>query len=61
MDFTYKNIDINNVIEKELLIKWNLEYPPTYIEKKQNKIIKNYQGNNNIFIDNYKLINFIYD
>lgn len=61
MDFTYDNIDLNNVIEKELLIKWNFEYPPTCIEKKQNEIIKNYQGNNNIFINNYKLIEFIYN
>ena len=61
MDFTYENIDMNNVIQKELLIKWNLEYPPTFIEKKQNEIIKNYQGNNNIFINKYKLINIIYN
>jgi endonuclease I len=61
MDVTYENIDINNVIQKELLIKWNLEYPPTCIEKKQNEIIKNYQGNKNIFIDNYELIEFIYN
>lgn len=61
MDFTYNNIDLNNVIEKELLIKWNYEYPPTFIEKKQNEIINNYQGNKNIFIDNYKLIDFIYN
>ena len=61
MDYTYKNVDINNVIEMELLIKWNYEHPPTAIEKKQNKIIQNYQGNMNIFIDNYKLIDYIYN
>ena len=61
MDFTYKNVNLNNVIEKELLIKWNFEHPPTLIEKKQNEIIKNYQGNNNIFITNYKLIDYFYN
>lgn len=61
MDITYENIDINNVIDIELLLKWNLEHPPTYIEKKQNEIIKNYQGNINIFINDYKLINYIYN
>jgi len=56
MDLTYENIDIKNVIDIDTLLKWNFEYPPSLLEKEQNKIIKNYQGNFNIFINNYNLI-----
>ena len=31
------------------------------LKKKKNAIITNYQGNKNIFIDNYKLIDYIYN
>ena len=36
MKYTYKNLILENVIDKNILIKWNNEYPPTEIEK--NKI-----------------------
>ena len=48
MKYTYENLILENVIDKNILIKWNNEYPPTEIEKKQNLIIKQIQGNENI-------------
>ena len=60
MKYTYENLILENVIDKNILIKWNNEYPPTEIEKKQNLIIKQIQGNENIFITNYQLVNIIF-
>ena len=61
MDYTYDKILLTDVIDIDILLKWNLEYPPSLLEKKQNNIINKYQGNKNIFIDNYKLLDFIYN
>ena len=57
MKYTYNDLLIENVIDKKTLIKWNSQYPPTLIEKKQNLLIKEVQGNENIFITDYNLIN----
>ena len=35
MKYTYKNLILENVIDKNILIKWNNEYPPLD-RKKQN-------------------------
>ena len=43
----------------EILKEWNNNYPPDYEEIERNNIIKNYQGNCNPFISNYKLINYL--
>tara|TARA_B100001093_G_scaffold508316_1_gene570286 strand:+ start:1068 stop:1868 length:801 start_codon:yes stop_codon:yes gene_type:complete len=57
MKYTYEDLVLENVIDKNILIKWNNIYPPSEIEKKQNLLIKEIQGNENIFITNYELVN----
>ena len=57
MKYTYEDLVLENVIDKNTLIKWNNIYPPLEIEKKQNILIKEIQGNENIFITNYELVN----
>tara|TARA_A100001015_G_scaffold239861_1_gene273331 strand:+ start:670 stop:1383 length:714 start_codon:yes stop_codon:yes gene_type:complete len=52
----YENVILENVIEIDTLKKWNKLYPPSKNEKNRNKIIKFLQGNNNIFIENYLLV-----
>ena len=44
-----------------MLLKWNNIHPPTEIEKKQNILIKEIQGNENIFITNYELVNIFFN
>lgn len=48
------------ILEINLLKEWNKEYPPNNEEYQRNKLIKLFQGNNNPFIENYKLINKIF-
>jgi len=57
MKYTYPNLELDKVINSSTLIEWNCAYPPTYIERMQNEVIKNIQGNYNIFILNYDLVN----
>jgi endonuclease I len=57
MKYTYPNIELDKVINRSTLIEWNRDYPPTNIERIQNEVIKNIQGNYNIFILNYDLVN----
>ena len=61
MKYTYKDLVIENVIDIETIVKWNIEYPPTVIEKKQNEKIMEIQGNYNPFILDPELINEIYN
>lgn len=56
MKYIYEDIKIDNVINIDLLKKWNKIYPPSENEIQRNNIIKKYQGNNNIFIEDYLLI-----
>tara|TARA_B100000780_G_scaffold264755_1_gene219656 strand:- start:3297 stop:4001 length:705 start_codon:yes stop_codon:yes gene_type:complete len=53
MKYTYPNLNIENVITYDLIIKWNILYPPTQLEIERNEIIKSIQGNYNPFISNY--------
>ena len=57
MKYTYPNLELDKVINSSTLIEWNTAYPPTNIERIQNEVIKNIQGNYNIFILNYDLVN----
>jgi endonuclease I len=54
MKYTYPLLNLSNVIEHDVLILWNELYPPTELELKKNNIIYKYQGNKNIFIEDYK-------
>ena len=60
MKFTYIELNIDNVIDLYTLKKWNILYPPSFYEKYRNYIIKLKQGNENIFITNYSLINELF-
>lgn len=57
MKYTYPNLELDKVINSSTLIEWNCAYPPTNIERMQNEVIKNIQGNYNIFILNHDLVN----
>lgn len=57
MFYTYDNLTINNVIDNNTLIEWNIKYPPSEIEFKLNDLIYNIQGNYNYFINDYNLVN----
>ena len=59
MKYCYPELNIENVLDLELILKWNLLYPPTQLEIERNKIIECIQGNNNPFISNYNRIKFL--
>jgi endonuclease I len=54
MKYTYPLLNLSNVIDSNIILAWNELYPPTELELKKNNIIYNYQGNKNIFIEDYK-------
>jgi len=56
MKYTYPLLNLSNVIDRNIIIAWNELYPPTELELKKNNIIYNYQGNKNIFIEDYKML-----
>ena len=56
MKFSYPLLNLSNVIDKNIILAWNELYPPTEHELKKNKIIFHYQGNKNIFIEDYKIL-----
>ena len=56
MKYSYPLLNLSNVIDNDILLAWNELYPPTELELKKNNIIFNYQGNKNIFIDDYKIL-----
>jgi len=56
MKYTYPLLNLSNVIDYKIIILWNELYPPTEVEFKKNNIIYNYQGNKNIFIEDYKML-----
>ena len=58
--FNYKNVNIENVIDINTLKTWNKLYPPSKNEKYRNKHIVKIQGNSNIFIENYLLIDYFF-
>ena len=51
MKIVYPNIDVNKVIDKELMIEWNLLFEPNQLERKRNNLIYKVQGNINPFIE----------
>jgi endonuclease I len=56
MKYTYPLLNLSNVIDRNTILAWNNLYPPTQLELKKNIIIYNYQGNKNIFIEDYKML-----
>lgn len=60
MKLTYIELNIDDIIDIYTLKKWNILYPPSFYEKYRNYIIKLKQGNENIFITNYSLINELF-
>ena len=56
MKYTYPLLNLSNVIDNNIILAWNELYPPTEHEFKKNKIIFHYQGNKNIFIEDYKML-----
>lgn len=54
MKYSYPLLNLSNVIDTNIILAWNELYPPTELELKKNNIIFKYQGNKNIFIDDYK-------
>jgi hypothetical protein len=54
MKYTYPLLNLSNVIDSNIILAWNELYPPTELEFKKNNIIFYYQGNKNIFIEDYK-------
>ena len=56
MKYSYPLLNLSNVIDSNILLAWNELYPPTELELKKNNIIFKYQGNKNIFIDDYKIL-----
>ena len=61
MKYKYNELIVENVIELNVLLKWNKMYPPTDMEIKQNKKIKEIQGTENIFITNPKLVDELFN
>lgn len=60
MKYTYSDIILENVIDIDTMLKWNKQYPPTYIEIKHNNVVKSIQGNDNIFIVNKTYMEFYF-
>lgn len=54
MKYTYPLLNLSSVIDYNIIILWNKLYPPTDYEFKKNNIVFDYQGNKNIFIEDYK-------
>jgi endonuclease I len=54
MKYSYPLLNLSNVIDNDIIMAWNELYPPTELEHKKNNIIYKYQGNKNIFIEDYK-------
>ena len=56
MKYSYPLLNLSNVIDNNIIVAWNELYPPTELEVKKNNIIFKYQGNKNIFIEDYKIL-----
>jgi hypothetical protein len=54
MKYTYPLLNLSSIIDYDIIILWNELYPPTDYELQKNNIIFHYQGNKNIFIEDYK-------
>jgi len=61
MKYTYPLLNLSSIIDYDIIILWNELYPPTELEFKKNNIIYNYQGNKNIFIEDYKKLKLFID
>tara|TARA_B100001778_G_scaffold330105_1_gene332074 strand:- start:58 stop:933 length:876 start_codon:yes stop_codon:yes gene_type:complete len=56
---SYPELNLNDIIDIDTLIRWNELQPPSIYEIKKNKINKYIQGNSNIFIDDPKNIKYL--
>lgn len=61
MKYTYPLLNLSSIIDYDIIILWNELYPPTEYEFKKNNIIFHYQGNKNIFIEDYKKLELFID
>ena len=52
----YKNVILNDVIDPYTILTWHHQYPVSEFEKYKNSKIYYYQGNNNIFVLEPKLL-----
>jgi endonuclease I len=52
----YKNLILNDVIDPYTILTWHHQYPVSEFEKYKNSRIYDYQGNNNIFVSEPKLL-----
>lgn len=55
----YESIILNKVIDAKTILRWHCQHPVSNFEYEKNNIIKNLQGNDNIYIT--KPIKLIYD
>ena len=60
MKIIYCDFSIENIIDLDILVKWNYQYPPSKLEKEKNLLIYEIQGNYNEFILNPDLINIFF-
>ena len=60
MKIIYCDFSIENIIDLDILVKWNYQYPPSQLEKEKNLLIYEIQGNYNEFILNPDLINIFF-
>ena len=55
----YESIILDKVIDAKTILTWHTQYPVTKFEYQKNNVIKDLQGNNNIYV--IKPIKLIYD
>ena len=60
MKIIYCDFSIENIIDLDILVKWNYQYPPSKLEKQKNRLIYEIQGNYNEFIENLNLIDTLF-
>jgi endonuclease I len=56
MKIIYPKINLENIIEPELILKWNFMFQPSILEIKRNVLINSLQGNINPFIEDPMII-----
>lgn len=60
MKIIYCEFSLENIIDLDILVKWNYQYPPSKLEKQKNRLIYEIQGNYNEFIENLNLIDTLF-
>ena len=60
MKLIYPKMVLDNIIDMDILMDWDKLYPPLDWELSRNKLIYEYQGNINPFVENLLDIEIIY-